>query len=132
MDDSSSLFLLLIVFFVLVYEFSDVLFAFWMLICVRQPLYCLMVHSLHMHGPRHHPRVQILVGHVCRRRSVFELVHRSFQTGWDERRRSVGNGLQELQVSINYAQTNNGDAGGRLKNTGSPVITGVRVPDSLV
>jgi len=101
MDDSSSLFLLLVVFFVLVYEFSDVPFAFWVLICVRQSLHRLMVHSLHMHGPGHHPRVQILMGHVCPRRSVSELVHRSFQTGWNERRRSVGNGSQEFQVSIN-------------------------------
>ena len=101
MDDSSSLFLLLIVFFVLVYESSDVPFAFRMLICVRQSLHRLVVHSLHVHGPRHHPRVQIFMGHVCPRCSVSELVHRSFQTGWDERRRGVGDGSQEFQVSIN-------------------------------
>jgi hypothetical protein len=108
MDDSSSLFLLLIVVFVLVYASLDAMIVSWMLMCTRQLLCRLLVHSLNMHGAGHHPRVQNPVGHVRPWRSIFEFVHCACQTGWDERRRGVGDGLQEFQVPIERKRTTEG------------------------
>ncbi|KAF9654437.1 hypothetical protein BDM02DRAFT_156265 [Thelephora ganbajun] len=96
-----------------------------------------MVHSLHVHGPGHHPRVQISVEHVRPWRSVIELVYYAFQAGQDERGRSVGNGLQELQASVKHIQKSDGGNAGSTfmkwtQGLGPSVMADMRTLNLLV